>query len=1259
MGICKPFGLLAYNPRDLVPDGFVDPILLVEYPEGVSPTDNDLQNPRPGQSFSQTDDGIWIEKRRQLPANRLSIEIRFRTTQKSSNESVLSAHGGELSGLGVLGGGAGVVGLQIANNIFLGGITAGSTEFTFHLCESTTILNKRVEITDEIIQTGQIDMGDYVMSVLSVTDYSLMLTAVQERFLGLKTPRTSYPGIAGSTNGLTGQFDGNIFDSSKPDVYYDGLEESNRFLTIVRDKRLFKFRADNKTSRSYQYAFESDPDIFNDLTTSIIQIETGQIGSDYPVLKVGDPVFVTFVAVNKRVLRQLVKHKGTLFTGGGPATIELLNIGATVIAWNFAMAKWMMPEDPNDDKVFLLTAFPSKENPPIGEQVEGWRISEVIDNNQKQMFVGDQRGIGLFDINSKIFTLLMARQDINDQAWFDTYLKDSRLANRNISELDDSTGSLFDISEHNNSVLFDQEKIPYFRPFALAIADVSKPSSDSPNTTGIGISNLDLVINGIPGLSSFDLSSAEFEPSGMSSVFPSAYGGEACSTARSVGGVVNYELAAFYEPSDPLNATMNPGSLIPAKFGDIQIDWKLSTPFFLGRFGRKTRIFIERYTSDSLDFRTRSNSAIFVRTFSIDESPLAIDYNKDIDRTYLVFSDANTTNISYHVFEDLIVRESLPLLGMDQNATHEKSDFTHNKFRVIGYDRLIGDMPSYSSGKKIVDDLFSVCFGGISWSSVYEEVELFPSTNATLSPDGSLEMITNNERFGRIRIEYKIKSGSRLKKFLNDNNGSLPSSVSESFKSNVGINDTFISLYFVNNDQVIDNIALSPEKESLTIDGTLYSGSPLRIQGDILSQVEITKVKADVTTSEKISKYIVNGRQLAMCIDANDTIFIFFFDEERDNISVAFSGAQGDLWYVNRDIIRLVKGELADLPYVMMNSSRDRIYLFYRLNGSFLMYKFIDPSWIECEDKDVIYERPEAFGKDSPDDLGLENYTSFGKDIRQETSYFVCGDKSDLFFTAEMEIAEARNQSNSLLTIRFSSTSDEDTFDQSFANASYAVYRSQSGNNRLIYSVDGKIYIKKSNNLTTWIYEATNVTLHKNFLTDNLETEDLSVENIQIIYNKERDLIYLLYFYRNALYLRMFYDNMLFDTSSSVKSFPDIPGEGFSWFSTESMKEYMTITSAFDEVSPFFLVGQMDQNVLDAIKKNDSDVVIRLMYPTGVIDQFVSANFAIDETSKPVGYFTAAGSCRIFYRTSDGDICGITFAGLSSIILDCQLIYKN
>ena len=249
--LCGATGFLAFNVTDLHPHGFVTPTLVREYPGGQEPSESDRNNPGPGVSFRQVpvldDDGelvldstgnpelTWEEERRQLPSRGMFVDFIFRSRTKSANQSLAELaedSGSSLSGLGVLGGGTGAIGIAIANTTFLGGISTIDNEIVWMSIESETRHDIPLLITDEVISSGVIELPGHIVSLMGIFKEPLALSEIQKDRVG--TPLIyNASGIKGETT-ADAIFEGKIIEES---FEYEGepvpavfLSDSNAIL---------------------------------------------------------------------------------------------------------------------------------------------------------------------------------------------------------------------------------------------------------------------------------------------------------------------------------------------------------------------------------------------------------------------------------------------------------------------------------------------------------------------------------------------------------------------------------------------------------------------------------------------------------------------------------------------------------------------------------------------------------------------------------------------------------------------------------------------------------------------------------------------------------------------------------------------------------------------------------------------------------------------------------------------------------------------
>ena len=159
---------LCYNNRDLIRDGFIPTIIEKEYIPVSSFNVNRLKNPQKGVTYIVGRDPITNEiisvreKKKLLSAEKIKIEIDFSKIMKNAVSHPIPP--GPLVP-GVVGGLLGNLGMGA---IGFGGVTSGLTEITYHIVESRTIINQRLVITQEILDTSIIDFDGFPLSIFGI-----------------------------------------------------------------------------------------------------------------------------------------------------------------------------------------------------------------------------------------------------------------------------------------------------------------------------------------------------------------------------------------------------------------------------------------------------------------------------------------------------------------------------------------------------------------------------------------------------------------------------------------------------------------------------------------------------------------------------------------------------------------------------------------------------------------------------------------------------------------------------------------------------------------------------------------------------------------------------------------------------------------------------------------------------------------------------------------------------------------------------------
>ena len=1251
MAICDALGFLAYNPSDLIPDGFIWPILSKERNPETS-----LESTEKGTTFiaERNEDGEIVrvlEKRKQLPASSLFVEIILGKNVTSKGGSLVPP--GTWLGTPL----ASTIGNTLLSGVIQGGKSSATSNIAFHICEAETKINLPITVTDSILETGIIELPFFPLSVFAIVKEQteidergvkknvggIQFTDQELQNLGL-LEGNPYFRIRGATDSV-GQFGSeNTKDTVvKPPPKFGTSEATgsnlfNIFEEIIFDKRTFKFRADNlDATGDLEFPFRSANK--NDILSSKVKINTNAlISSD-----IGTTIYLTASVCFKRKLRHLIRHKGDIFVTPSPGGIGLskfLAIGFQVDAWNFQLSKWVVPKNipniPNDlDFKISVLEFPDpnedltlngrlSENDDL-EVIEGWRMSEGITFRTTKMWTMDKRGILLVDFTNKDLEnpnveIILSANNIEDQIWFNNYLIDNDLKTNNISfSFEELSGVLYDLSEINNSLLFDREKIPYHRKFALSLRDI---------TTKVGIVNLDLNSKNLNlDVNKFDLSDSVFIKVDMSTTLASntslniiGYGGASCDSIDTLGQ------AAFF-PAD--NPTV--GLFVPSGFF-LDSFWRIETPFFNDKYNTKTRIYIEQFSGDTLS----SFSSVYVRTLPILEGSISLDHNFSKD-AFLFYEDVKLSKaISYHKFHNNSYNQIRNKLRYDITGTHIRPPFDHNLFKNVGYSRIIGS--KYSEGRPISTERIHICntdITGIKWDDIYEKKDLLSiETNIENLPfDVGLE---NGEVIRDLEIDFEIDDDFFRNKLIRNKENN-------------------ISLYFKDQDVAITDISflLTKKESKLFIDTRFYKGGPIQFNGDILKNIIIKKISAIVAKEGILSPFFIDSRQISVAIDIKKRLCVFYSDID-NNISMSLSSDEGLTWFDFDGIIRLAQGETANQPYVLKDDLSSSIKLFYVFNNKFLMYRTVNIDDFICEDSFIKYESPESFPIDFDDNLGLEKYSNGGKKIRQSPSNFVDGESTNKTYQSELAITKKRfkDKQKNKKTIRFSFLGNTVDLDQSFEDSRYSVYKNNQGMLKLFIIRNNKLYIKVGSSPFSWRYIAKDIRFHRNFfpeegsISEDQNVENLEIRNIQTIYNSFSDDVFIFYFHDEMMFVRDINDNIIegeFDEKGNL-------------INSEVLEKNLDITKNNYGTRPIFLVGRLSDEIRQEKQKNEikknkgktpleiiqlTDLAVVVPYSLPDLKTF-EGQMDVDSEVQPFGFFTKYGYTRLFYIDINGLINGLT-----------------
>ena len=1119
--------------------------------------------------------------------------------------------------------------------------------------------------------------------------------------------------ISGATNN-----DGLFGSVGEPEIKFENVaydDQQQLFVKIIRDERILKFRGDNYDAsggKDYPFRLSGVPCI--DATNKQIKLKIIDDITGKPLLYEGDTIFITYSVALKRHVRQNLSHRGDIAQGNTIGIVGFRgSIKSIVDAWDYQIKEWKVPLLPSDiemkniddignfytkddDYKLTLSQYLSiinseneKDISGLCETIEGWRLSESITNGYvKKFWAADYRGILLY--NDGNVEIVYPESEIRDKEWFKNYLEsldfihptggkdddgnevyvtsDLRKKIDNIN-LDEEPGFLFDLTDISNSLLFDREKIPYYRPLANALKNINKYKNDD-EESGIGVVLLDLIeVVKAPdsikltdiNLELYDLSYVEFYNANAQplksyscedpfDIHSYNYWSESYDASTDAGG-----MGAWYDRGHIDNQVFEwrPSG------GSIESYWKIETPYFCGEYSAKSRVYIEKMYGNSLD----NYSWIFVDSDPFVPHNISSDAHHNFDEAIVVFNDDNMHyGLCYHKFVDSRLEYQNLSIEKDFNKSHIKELYDYNKDFMVGQNRMLGDFPSYSNGIPIVDDITRVCKdlkGDEFWFS--KEIYDKASYGLNFEGDSPKANIPTDWFIRNLIIEFFVEDFNDL--------------------TNI---ERYISFYFEGTESSISDVKVlthNPNSEGLIrimIDFKYYYNGPLQFLGHFWKKIKIKSIMARYTTVSDsrnidgldIDNYKIKSGQNAAVYDGAGRLFVFHANSNTSNIDVALSYDDGNEWIIHKNLIRLIEGETTGMPFVISDKNASYVHLFYTLNDIFLMYKRINTDFFVNEDAFVEYTVPTSYDvddydqkKEKPEEDYWGHYSNKGKLLRQYPSYFIAGDHKDPYFVEQIRIKDALNadyinspKSDVRQVFRFDFSGNKNEMKDSFRGDAYSVYMDDEGVLRLFMLSDGKLSIKRSNNYFSWKYDVEKQIIHKDFIDDKLNKGmPEGIQNIQIVRNNYTEsLVSVLYFHNGMLFIRHFHSDLLLPFYNSN-------GE----INNENMKKHLEITKDTKN-KPIFLVGKIPKSIKDVKIKEidnevsdlDSDLFIYFPYNKNMLEKF-DERFEIDVNTQVYAYTLKNGLIRIFYKDIFGNLNGIILDALRISTLEVMNKFKD
>jgi len=1030
---------------------------------------------------------------------------------------------------------------------------------------------------------------------------------------------------------------------------YKYSDATNLFTGIVRDERKNRYRADNEFDRTNGHCFWNGST--DDLTDKVVSFNLSEQTdpnnpppADAPptvALKAGDKVYISYVG-GTPLFRHAIENITNFFLFPDQSVYQLPPLDL-VKGWNFKKFKFKVRKNSAEraaladfvnDAEIQSQILEIQNNASLTETEKTRRIQRLTQRilltdmecqrliesklekaNRNQFIMGcyfaDSRGILSCSFrNNNEVRLLIPRASIRDQAWFDSFLQEVQ----STSNAFDSSGQLilggdearaffddflFDISDHVNSVCYDNEKFGYERRLAKALSNCTVYNKDEPNT-GVGFANLDLIKSLSPGRDDYDLTSAKFDSVPM----------QGSGTLYTCNVTFTYDFGFCTK-------------------GTIQADMLLRTPTFLQGLSSKSRIYVEKFQAVN---PIRGDGAIWVGTRPAFTENYAVTTDPKKYQACLVYPDSSNGTTNFRVFEEGVINKDFSEMERE-NLTSEghtlpqlDTSLTGESIKYGGYDNLIGDQPGYYRGIEISTENALILMSKVSPTIIKIDKLVFTRDQAT----------------GRINVAGL--SGRRLRKitikYIPNNRAFLDDS------------KRMVSFVFPSSKNVVDNVAIpyqgSFKKDAriVCVDTRYINAESWFIDGDILKYMDIEYIEAESLEEEEYQKYKISTSNVTTCFDPSGRWLVFYEDEkggEGDTsnnglnadgshlvgphpdgampglqeqtvreISCLLSPDYGYTWYDFKGLVRTVVGESVSAPYAVMDDFSNKIHLFYVLNDA-LMHKEIDASLFVYEDAFLAYKRPNRLDENTLAMYGLYHFSEAGQKLRATPSNIVVGNVAGDYLQTQLATTEAMRNARRT-DYRIALAGDEKNYEEGFPDVDFIAFRDSSGQFKVLFVANGRLYCRGSSNGGAAWYDffEEGLLVHKN--SDLQELKSIKLLGFAIDYKS--DVAYLTYQTEGMLFIRNFISKA--SIASDVK-IQDILGPD-----SETAK-------------PVFVVGAISPELKTAIKNKETNVV----FPYGDVDVF-GDGFSISETPS-IGYSTGNGFLRFFYKDASGSFRAFSY----------------
>jgi len=562
------------------------------------------------------------------------------------------------------------------------------------------------------------------------------------------------------------------------------------------------------------------------------------------------------------------------------------------------------------------------------------------------------------------------------------------------------------------------------------------------------------------------------------------------------------------------------------------------------------------------------------------EGVISINQKYYRNNAFLTTPEFNTNSISYHIV-DFEKNFSWSKNGLSPDEATGKS-ITASSFTsgfILNQDNSI----EFINQDECEEETLERRIRGRADQIVSEEFISYNRGRLINSSDGAIYLRENFDRTNLPNSEeaFLVTDGSEFEERSEDEENitgwikkltlmSLPQG-SLGTIDNISIQPNAERLSTFTNEQNLEGGTLFSEQTNFVIEDGLHNINGITYgENDDLENFEVDvrygRIKENknfFTSAGKIKsvtylkdeffeKFKVKRSSVHSTIVDDKNRILVFYENDKNNISIAVSQDDGLTWFNIDSIIRLSVSESARKPYAIVNYSKKTVSIIFLYNELYLAHKEISTQDIDIEDAFISYY-PLKFTQGFSKDFGLEQFTKKGKQLRNGFFSLIlggisrnsnsCGDIEDFVNNPILD----KNSNPRIIAIDFENWVKED-----ITNIEYAAYIDKRGGIKLFYTLDREfIHIKSTFDYKAWIFTQRFLTITHLPFVDSEKTYDLDesceeftigcrsfelikcnrnnigtlcnpkgITKIQIVYDYIKDIVHFIYIYNNGLFVR-------------------------------------------------------------------------------------------------------------------------------------------